>query len=251
VPGKSGESIVFCAHLCHPAMVNDDLSGVVVGLEVMRELRKRKDLRYNYHFLIMPETIGSVAYLSHNESFIPKIKGGLDLDMLGLSNPHALQFSFQGDSEIDQCFELALKEQGSKASVGAFRTISGCDERQFNAPGVRVPMLSLTRVLPVDHPDWPYPEYHTSLDTPQLTSLSCLEESRDLILKMIETIEDNRVPINNYKGEIFLSRYGLHIDWYTNPDGNKAFFDVLYLIDGTRSISEIARDSSRQERLVN
>ena len=242
-PGTSDESIVLCAHLCHPGMVNDDLSGVVVGLEVMRALRKRRDLRYNYRFLIMPETIGSVAYLSHNENLIPKMKGGLDLDMLGLVNPHALQLSFQGDTEIDQCFEQALKERDPQSFVGAFRTISGCDERQFNAPGVRVPMLSLTRVLPVGHPDWPYPEYHTHLDNPQLINLSSLEESCDVVLKMIDTIEENHVPINNTKGEIFLSRYGLHIDWYTNPAGNKALFDVLYLIDGTRSISEIARIS--------
>ena len=36
IPGESEESFVLVAHLCHPAMVNDDLSGVVVGLEVAR-----------------------------------------------------------------------------------------------------------------------------------------------------------------------------------------------------------------------
>ncbi len=50
--------------------------------------------------------------------------------------------------------------------IGEFRTIIGNDERQFNGPGVRVPMLSLSRVLRPDHPDWPYPEYHSSFDNP-------------------------------------------------------------------------------------
>jgi DNA-binding IclR family transcriptional regulator len=33
----------------------------------------------------------------------------------------------------------------------------------------------------------------------------------------------------------------LNIDAYANPEGNRALFDIIFLIDGTRSISEIAR----------
>jgi len=145
--GENEESIVFCAHLCHPAMVNDGLTGVVVGLEVMRELLKRRNLHYTYRFLIVPETIGSIAYLSHNEELIPKMKGGLFLEMLGLENPHALQLSFAANTELDQCFAVAMKNYDPNSWIGAFRTVIGNDERQFNAPGVRVPMLSLSRVL--------------------------------------------------------------------------------------------------------
>jgi aminopeptidase-like protein len=57
---------------------------------------------------------------------------------------------------------------------------------------------------------------------------------------MIDTIERNRVPVNRYKGEIFCSRFGLNIDAYDNPEGNKALFDIIFLIDGTRSVAEIA-----------
>ena len=49
------------------------------------------------------------------------------------------------------------------------------------------------------------------------------------------------MPVNRYKGEIFCSRYGLNIDAYTNPEGNRALFDIIFLIDGTRSVAEIAR----------
>ncbi len=38
IPGKSDQSFMLVAHLCHPAMVNDDLTGVVVGLDVARAL---------------------------------------------------------------------------------------------------------------------------------------------------------------------------------------------------------------------
>jgi aminopeptidase-like protein/aminoglycoside N3'-acetyltransferase len=239
--GKSARTFVMCAHLCHPAMVNDDLSGVVVGLKVMQELLKRTDLRYTYRFLILPETIGSVAYLSHHEELIPKMIGGLFLEMLGLENPHALQLSFYGDTEVDRCLSQALMESDPHGWTGPFRTVVGNDERQFNAPGVRVPMLSLSRVTKAKI-GWPYyPQYHSSEDTPDLASPARLAESRDLVLKMIETVEGNRVPVNRFKGEIFCSRYGLNIDAYSNPEGNRALFDIIFLIDGTRSVAEIAR----------
>jgi aminopeptidase-like protein len=239
VRGRSDESFVLCTHLCHPGMVNDDLTGVVVGIEVMRALLRR-DLRYTYRLLIVPETIGSVAYLSHNETLIPRMKGGLFLEMLGLDNPHALQLSFAGNTEVDQCLTLALKKYDLTGWTGAFRTIIGNDERQFNAPGVRVPMLSLSRVLPPSAPDWPYSEYHSSADTPATASIRRLEESRDLVLHMIDTLEHNQVPASRFKGEVFCSRYGLHIDAYANPEGHRALFDIMFLIDGTRSVADIA-----------
>jgi aminopeptidase-like protein/aminoglycoside N3'-acetyltransferase len=241
-PGRSSETFVLCAHLCHPAMVNDDLSGVVVGIKVMQELLKRRDLRYTYRFLILPETIGSVAYLSHNHELIPKMTGGLFLEMLGLNQPHALQLSFAGDTEVDRCLVEAFHKSDPEGWVGPFRTVVGNDERQFNAPGVRVPMLSLSRVTRSKPGAWPYyPQYHSSQDTPELVSSTRLEQSRDLALRMIDTLEKNRVPVNRFQGEIFCSRYGLNIDAYANPEGNRALFDIVFLIDGTRSVAGIAR----------
>jgi aminopeptidase-like protein len=135
-----------------------------------------------------------------------------------------------------------LRESDPDGWTGAFRTVVGNDERQFNAPGVRVPMLSLSRVMQDKSGSWPYyPEYHSSKDTPELASISRLTDSRDLVLKMIDAIEGNQVPVNRYQGEIFCSRYGLNIDAYANPEGNRALFDIIFLIDGTRSIAEIAR----------
>ena len=103
-------------------------------------------------------------------------------------------------------------------------------------------MLSLSRVAQRSAGSWSYyPEYHSSQDTPELASTVRLAESRDLVLKMVEAIEANQVPVNRYQGEIFCSRYGINIDAYANPEGNRALFDIIFLIDGTRSIAEIAR----------
>ena len=240
VRGASDDCIVLCAHLDHPGMVNDDMSGVVVGVEVMRRLAQRRHLRHTYRLLVVPETIGSVAYLSHNEHRIPTMKGGLFLEMLGLNNPLALQMSHSGDTTVDRCFGLAFREAAPDGWTGDFLTVIRNDERQFNAPGVRVPMLSLSRVLPPDSPDWPYPEYHTHLDNPDLLSEAALEGSVDVVLAMIEAWEANRVPVNKFKGEVFLSRYGLHPDPKVDPEGYRATFQVMFELDGSRSIAEIA-----------
>jgi aminopeptidase-like protein len=61
------------------------------------------------------------------------------------------------------------------------------------------------------------------------------------VLQIIDTLEANRVPVNRFSGEVCCSRYGLHIDWWTDPDGHRALFRIMDLIDGTRSIVQIAR----------
>jgi len=100
-----------------------------------------------------------------------------------------------------------------------------------------VPMLSLSRVLPPSDPAYPYREYHSSHDTPAATSLAQLERSRDAVLAMLDALEATRVPANAVPGEVFCARYGIHVDWYTNPEGHRALFDVMYLVDGTRARS--------------
>jgi aminopeptidase-like protein len=206
--------------------------------------------RYTYRFLIVPETIGSLAYLSDHQDLVPRMKGGLFLEMLGLDNPHALQRSFAGDTEVDACFVAALQRHDPSGWTAPYRVLLGNDERQFNAPGVRVPMLSLMRVLPRTARDYPYREYHSSDDTPAIVSPARLRESRDLVLRMIDTLECSRVPINRFAGEVCCSRYGLHIDWFTEPDAHRSMFTIMDLIDGTRSIARIADASGETVDVV-
>jgi hypothetical protein len=48
--------------------------------------------------------------------------------------------------------------------------------------------------------------------------------------------------VNRFAGEVFCSRYGIHIDAFTDPEGHKALFDLLFLIDGTRSVADLAAE---------
>lgn len=242
IPGQSDQTFMLVAHLCHPAMVNDDLTGVVVGLDVAKTLLDGPQPHYTYRMLILPETIGSVAYLSHHEHLIPKMVGGLFLEMLGNDAPHALQGSFQEGSQPDLCMTTALPALDENAYSAPYRTVINNDERQFNAPGVRVPMLSISRVEKRNSPTWPYPQYHSSHDTPEIITEERLAESRDLILGLLKTWEQNQYVVNQFKGEIFCSGYGIWIDYRQNPEGHRRLFEIMERCDGERTIAEIASD---------
>ena len=242
IPGRSDETFFLVAHLCHPAMVNDDLTGVVVGLDVARTLLASPQPYYTYRLLILPETIGSVAYLSHHEDLIPRMVGGLFLEMLGNDHPHALQGSFQPESLADRCFVSALPGLDPQGYSAPYRTVIQNDERQFNAPGVRVPMLSLSRVESRESPTWPYPEYHSSLDTPAIVSAERLEASKMVVLRLLEAWEQNQYVVNTFKGEVFCSGYGIWVDYQQNPQGHRRLFEILERCDGTQTIADIAAD---------
>jgi aminopeptidase-like protein len=244
IPGQSDQSFMLVAHLCHPAMVNDDMTGVVVGLEAARALLKGPQPYYTYRLLILPETIGSVAYLSHNEQLIPKMVGGLFLEMLGNNAPHALQGSFQPESQADLCLRSSLPFLDEKAYHAPYRMIINNDERQFNAPGVRVPMLSISRVERRDSPTWPYPEYHSSQDTPAIVTPQRLEASKNVVLGLLQSWERNQYVVNQFKGEIFCSGYGIWVDYRTNPEGHRRLFEIMERCDGERTIAEIATELS-------
>ena len=235
-PGKSRDCIVLCAHLCHPCMVNDDLAGVALGVSVMRELQKRNDLRFTYRLLLLPETIGSAGWLSRHKELIPSLKGGMFLEMLATKHPHALQHSNTPDSRMDRISDMVMKEQDKDSWSSDFLTLPLNDERMFNSCGVNVPMVSLMRVLPNGMKDAPYREYHSSIDDPDHADFENLEESKRLVMKIIETLEADMVPVPLYQGELFVSRYS-SLDYSSMFDLIKS---IPYKMDGKRTISEIA-----------
>lgn len=239
LPGDREDVFLICAHLCHAFMVQDGLSAVAVGLDVMKKLRRRSQRRYTYKLIIAPETIGGVCWIDHNKDLVPQVRGGIYLDMLGLSNPHALQHSFFEKSEVDRCFALALREKDPEGWSDRFRQIVCNDERQYSGPGVRVPMVGLSRSLPRLHPNFPYREYHTHLDTPETIVPGSLEASSDLLLAAIDLLEYNSYPVNQFRGEIFLSGAGIDVDWYRDQMEHAHVSDTMHLIDGRHSVLDI------------
>ena len=231
IKGETDETVVLIAHLCHPAQVNDDLAGVAVLVDIAEEMSRRRH-HYTYKFLLVPETIGSVAYLSQNEDIIPGLKYGIFLEMPGNDNIHALQLTRQGNTRLDRLARYMMKKNLSDFREGAFRQVVGNDEMVFNGPGVDVPMISISR--------YPYPEYHTSDDNPGIITEERLVETKELILKTINILDRDYIPQRTFKGPVFLSRYGLWVDWRVDPELNNNLELIMLSLEGDESIFDIA-----------
>ena len=232
IKGEVEETVVILAHLCHPGMANDDAAGVAVLVDLAKELNKTKN-HYTYKFILMPETIGSIAWLSQNENLIPKMRYGIFLEMLGGKNTLALQYSRQGNTQLDKIAKQIFQESRKKYREGAFSEIVVNDEMVFNGPGVNVPTISISR--------YPYPEYHTSDDTIKIITDKQLTEAKNIVLKIINRLDQNYWPKRTFKGPVFLSGYGLWVDWKTNFQLNKNLEQLLLNLEGNQSIVEIAQ----------
>ena len=73
IDGNSSKICLLTSYLCHPSMANNELSGPLVLLGLYLRIKKWKNRNLNYHFLINPETIGSICYLSDNKNFLKEI----------------------------------------------------------------------------------------------------------------------------------------------------------------------------------
>lgn len=245
IQGASDDCIVICGQLDHPAQANDGLSGCIVGVEVMRELSKRNDLRFSYRLILVPETIGSMAYLSHNQHLRPSMKGGMFLEMVGLDNTVIMQHSYNPNDAFDRCCLAVMAGMEPGFRTGRFLEVVTNDDRQFNAPGIRVPMVSLSRVTKPTGRDgtWLFDEYHSERDTPDGIVPDRLNQTRNLVLAIIDAWEKNYIPIPLFIGEVFLSRYGIYYDYTVDAHYSQALFDVMHGLDGVRSVVDIAVDN--------
>jgi len=233
IKGETDKIIVSVAHLCHPAQVNDDLTGVAILVDIAKTIAKKNNY-YTHKFLFVPETIGSIAYLSQNEDIIPKLEYGIFLETLGNDNVHALQMTRQGNTRLDRIARYVMKRKLENFKEGLFRTIVANDELVFNGPGVDIPMISISR--------YPYPEYHTSDDNPDIVLGQRLEESRDLILEILNIIDNDYMPKRQFKGPIFLSGYGLWVDWRENLELNQNIEKIILNLEGNKTVFDIAEE---------
>ena len=66
IPGASEEEFLISTYICHPALANDNLSGVVMLWALARALA-RQSLRFTYRLLWSPGTLGPLCWLARNE----------------------------------------------------------------------------------------------------------------------------------------------------------------------------------------
>lgn len=215
--GKDSETIIFNAHNCHAAQLNDGPAGYAVFIEVMKRLRERRT-RYNYRLVIAPEHIGTIFYLADlPKREIKTFKYGMFMEMVGHSNPQfALQESFTGKSLIDTIANHVLRHKSRGYWRDDFRKIVGNDETVWEAPGIEVPMISLSRCT---SKAMYYPQYHLDSDTIDIIQESQLEETVLMVMAMIDIFEKNCFLSRKFTGLIALSnpKYNLYRKPGTDP----------------------------------
>jgi aminopeptidase-like protein len=235
-PATDAGEMMVCAHICHPYQANDGVSGVANAIELARRLESKPlpTGSMSVRMLFCPETIGSVCYFSHHEDLIPTLKGGIFLEMTGNRNTLALQRSLQDDHLLDSVSRQVMQRTVSEFREDAFRKVVVNDELVINGPGVGVPCVSLSR--------WPYDEYHTSDDNPDIVFEEMLVEVTDVLEEIIRIYGSNYTPRRNFKGPVFLSGYGLWVDWRIDPDLNRALDEIMLRMEGRHTIFDIATE---------
>ncbi len=231
--GESDEMITFVTNICHPDQVNDSITGVAAAVEVAHLLQQQKN-RYTYQFLFLPETIGSIAYLSQNEDLIPRIRYACFAEMIGTPGSLVLQKTRDGDTPIDKA---ALDVLGRDIPQHAFREGIANDEMVFNGPGVNIPTISLTRCY---DPLNPYPEYHTSLDRPEILDFGLIGEAAEKISLIFKALDRDYVPRIAFKGPVFLTRYDMFVSMKENPEMNLLQEKIMLSLEDGKSVIEIA-----------
>lgn len=240
--GESRDEVLLSTHVCHPQLANDNLSGLVVMTALAAELAARPRRRLSYRFLFVPGTIGAIAWLATHAAERARIRHGLVAAGLGDGGRFHYKRTRRGDAPIDFVVPRALRRLGEEPVVEAFVPF-GYDERQYNSPGIALPVGSLTRT-----PWGRYPEYHTSLDDLSFVRPERLEGSLAAFRAVVDELE-RRVVVRslNPDGEPMLGRRGLYRALGGGDDGRErelALLWVLNLADGENDLESIAERST-------
>ena len=84
IKGKSEKEIFLSTYICHPSMANNELSGPCVLTFLAKWLQEISFTNYSYRIIFVPETIGSITYLSQNYKEMKyKIIAGFNVACVG------------------------------------------------------------------------------------------------------------------------------------------------------------------------
>lgn len=237
LPGETEDEVLLSAHVCHPSLADDNLSSMVVAAFLARHFAT-VPRRFTLRFLFAPGTIGAITWLARNGEVATRVRHGLTLACLGDRQPFTYKRTVAGDREIDRVVESALASSG-QAHTSIDYVPYGYDERQYNAPGFRLPVGSLMRGR---HGE--FAEYHTSADDLAFISARSLAQSMSVMLSVLELLNANRRYRNLAPyGEPQLGRRGLYhaLGGGEMPDLEHAMLWVLSLSDGEHALLDIAQ----------
>jgi aminopeptidase-like protein len=235
--GKSKQEILISTYICHPSMANNELTGPIVSMGLINYFSKKK-LNKTLRFIFIPETIGSISYLSMNLNYLKEnVIGGYNLTCIGDDRQHSCMFSKYQNSPSDKAIIEAYKRLKIKNYIVYSFLKRGSDERQYNSPGVDLPISSIFRTKYGE-----YPEYHTSLDNFNIVTLKGLNGGFKVAKEAIKILLKNIYPKYKIICEPQMDKRDLYP---TNPTKKQkkmllSYLDFLQYSDGTNSLEKIS-----------
>ena len=237
IPGESEEEIFFTSYTCHPSMANNECSGPAVLVFLANYILSMKNRRYSYRLILAPETIGAITYISkHLEELKKKVICGFNLTCVGDDRTYSIVHSRYANTLADRVLTNVLKYHYPKYISYPYIK-RGSDERQYQAPGVDIPLVCFCRSK-----YHVYPEYHTSADNLDIISPDGLAGSLDVMIKCINLLEANETYTVTCLCEAQLGKRGLMPTMSSKEtyQDTLALKDVLAYADGTNDIIELS-----------
>ena len=233
--GESEKEIFLSTYVCHPSMANNELSGPVVTTALVNFIKSLKGRKYSYRIVFIPETIGSITYISRNIDDMKKnIIAGFNITTIGDDRSYSYIPTRYGNTLSDKVSKHVLQDIDYVEYSFLDR---GSDERQYCSPGVDLPIATICRTK-----YGVYPEYHTSLDDLTVISPSGLYGGYEKIKKAIELLEKNNYYKVNVLCEPQLGKRGLYPTISTKASGKivRTMMNFIAYADGNNDLIDIA-----------
>jgi aminopeptidase-like protein len=238
IKGSSDKEIFLSTYICHPFMANNELSGIVVSSYIANWIANKKDNRFSYRFVFIPETIGSITYLSKNiKRLKSKVFAGYNITCVGDNRGYSYLPSRNGNTISDLVGKHVLKHIDPAYKIYEWKD-RGSDERQYCSPGVDLPIATIMRTK-----YGMYEEYHTSLDDlVNVVTPEGLQGGYNIIKLAIEALENNKYPKVNFICEPQLGKRGMYPTLSTKASSTEVnlIMDIISYSDGNSSLIEIA-----------
>lgn len=239
IPGESEKEVLISTYMCHPSMANNELSGPAVSVYLARWLLSTEKRHYTYRFVYVPETIGSLTYMSQGdnlEKMKANIVAGWNLSCVGDDRTYSYVKTRYGNTLTDKITKNVLSFIYPEYKEYSFLK-RGSDERQYNAPGIDLPVCGFCRSKFGE-----FPEYHTSKDDMGLISPSGLEGAYDAMQQCIEALENNKKYQILCLGEPQLGKRGLYptISQKGSYDEVTSMVNFIAYADGKNDLIDIS-----------